>query len=94
MTPPRFWFRFDQILLQTLEQAGFFVERIDKLVEILCLGMDGVHGVTLAGGNAVSVTLPDWSAPGAVKTGDCELVCGLAVKATRAAGVLHPKAAA
>ena len=59
-----------------------------------CLGMDGVHGVTLAGGNAVSVTLPDWSAPGAVKTGDCELVCGLAVKATKAAGVLHPKAAA
>ena len=59
-----------------------------------CLGMDGVHGVTLAGGNAVSVTLPDWSAPGAVKTGDCELVCGLAVKATRAAGVLHPKVAA
>lgn len=57
-----------------------------------CLGLDGVHGITLSGGAAVSVTLPDWSTPGAVKSGDCELVCGLAVKATKAAGVLHPKA--
>lgn len=57
-----------------------------------CLGLDGVHGITLSGGAGVSVTLPDWSTPGAVKSGDCELVCGLAVKATKAAGVLHPKA--
>lgn len=59
-----------------------------------CLGLDGVHGVTLSGGAGVNVTLPDWSTPGAVKSGDCELVCGIAVRATKAAGVLHPKAAA
>lgn len=58
-----------------------------------CFGLDALHGVTLSGGSAVSVTIPDWSTPGAVKSGDCELVCGIALKATKAAGVLHAKAA-
>lgn len=59
----------------------------------LCLGMDAVHGVTLKGDSAVTVSVPDWSAPGAVKSGDAEFVCGVALKNTRAAGVLHQKAA-
>lgn len=57
-----------------------------------CLGMDGFHGITLKGGNAVTVALPDWTSPGAVKSGDAEFVCGCALKATRAAGVLRAKA--
>ena len=92
---------------QTMETAGRVVDAYNGIpvqemcdgslvsgdVYACCLGLDGVHGVTLSGGAAVNVTLPDWSTPGAVKSGDCELVCGLAVKATKAAGVLHPKAA-
>lgn len=59
-----------------------------------CLGMDGFHGITLKGENAVTVALPDWTSPGAVKSGDAEFVCGCALKATRAAGVLRAKAGA
>ena len=60
----------------------------------VCLGMDAVHGVTLKGDSAITVNVPDWAAPGAVKSGDAEFVCGVAVKNTRAAGVLHAKPAA
>lgn len=59
-----------------------------------CLGMDGFHGITLKGDKAVTVALPDWTSPGAVKSGDAELVCGCALKATKAAGVLRAKAGA
>lgn len=63
-------------------------------VYAVCFGMDAFHGVTLKGGNAIAVHLPNWDEPKAVKTGDAEFVCGCALKATKAAGVLHPKAAA
>lgn len=55
----------------------------------VCFGMDGFHGVTLAGQGGVSVHLPDWNSPGAVKSGDAEMVCGCALKKTKAAGVLR-----
>lgn len=91
----------------TMDDAGHRVHdwdgiRIEKLrdgalatndVYALCLGMEEVHGITLAGDAGVSVALPDWSTPGAVKSGDSEFVCGLALKKTKAAGVLRPKAA-
>lgn len=62
-------------------------------VYAVCFGMSEFHGVTLKGGNAIDVHLPNWNEPGAVKKGDAEFVCGCALKATKAAGVLHPKAA-
>jgi len=52
-------------------------------------GMDGFHGVTLTGGNAITVTVPDLSQAGAIHKGDAEFVCGVALKATKAAGVLR-----
>lgn len=63
-------------------------------VYAVCLGMDAFHGVTLKGGSSIAIHLPNWDDPGAVKTGDAEFVCGCALKATKAAGVLHPMAAA
>lgn len=91
----------------TMDSAGHRVSawdgiRIEELrdgalktndIYAACLGMDGFHGITLKGGNAVSVNLPNWEAPGAVKTGDAEFVCGCALKATKAAGVLRAKPA-
>lgn len=62
-------------------------------VYAVCFGMSEFHGITLKGGNAIDVHLPNWNEPGAVKKGDAEFVCGCALKATKAAGVLHPKAA-
>nr|DAJ92388.1 MAG TPA: major capsid protein [Caudoviricetes sp.] len=65
----------------------------DGSIYAACLGMDGFHGITLNGDNAFTVALPDWTTPGAVKNVDVEFVCGVALKATKAAGVLKPKAA-
>lgn len=61
-------------------------------VYAVCYGLDAFHGVTLKGENAVAVHQPNWDLPGAVKTVDAEFVCGCALKATTAAGVLKPKA--
>lgn len=53
-------------------------------------GLDGFHGVSTAGGQIISTYLPDWTAPGAVKTGEVEMgPVGVALKATKAAAVLR-----
>ena len=52
-------------------------------------GLDGFHGVSTVGGNLVSAYLPDFTSPGAVKTGEVELgPVGVALKATKAAAVM------
>lgn len=53
------------------------------------IGMDGVHGVTPDGQTVPSVYLPDMTRPGAVKTGEVEMVAAMALKATRSAAVLR-----
>lgn len=52
-------------------------------------GLDGVHGVTPTGQTAPEIYLPDMTKPGAVKTGEVEMVAAMALKATRAAAVLR-----
>lgn len=53
------------------------------------VGLDGVHGVSPDGNSLVEVFLPDMTAPGAVKKGEVEFVAAIALKATKAAGVLR-----
>ena len=53
------------------------------------LGLDGFHGATVTGNKVISTFLPDFKTPGAVKTGEVEMVAAVALKATRAAGVLR-----
>lgn len=53
------------------------------------LGLDGFHGATVTGNNVISTYLPDLEAPGAVKTGEVEMIACVVLKATRAAGVLR-----
>lgn len=50
---------------------------------------DGFCGVTLTGENGVDQYLPDFKQPGAVKTGEVEMVACVALKKTKAAGVLR-----
>ena len=50
---------------------------------------DGFCGATLTGNTAIKTFLPDFSAPGAVKKGEVEMVAAVALKNTRAAGVLR-----
>ena len=53
------------------------------------LALDGVHGVSPDGNTVVNQYLPDLTQPGAVKTGEVEMVTAMAIKATRSAGVLR-----
>lgn len=52
-------------------------------------GMDGFHAITMANKNVIQTWLPDFSKEGAVKRGEVEMVMGLCLKNTRAAGVLR-----
>ena len=53
-------------------------------------GLDGVHGVSMAGAPLVQTWLPDFSSAGAVKTGEVEMgPVAVAVKATKSAAVLR-----
>lgn len=51
--------------------------------------LDGFHGVTLTGDNALSSYLPNFNEPGAVKKGEVEMVACVALKNTKSAGVLR-----
>lgn len=53
------------------------------------LGMDGFHGVSMAGQPPIKTWLPDFATAGAVKKGEVEMVAAVALKATKAAGVLR-----
>lgn len=50
---------------------------------------DGFHGVSRAGAPLVQNWLPDFSTSGAVKTGEVEMVAAVALKASKAAGVVR-----
>ena len=54
----------------------------------VCLGLDGFHGISPQGSGVIQSYLPDLTAPGAVKTGEVELVAGVALKNTLKAAVL------
>ena len=54
----------------------------------VCLGLDGFHGISPQGSGVITSYMPDLEAPGAVKTGEVELVAGAALKNTLKAAVL------
>lgn len=53
------------------------------------IGLDGLHAVTPDGSSGPKIYLPNMTAPGAVKTGEVEMIAGMALKASRAASVLR-----
>lgn len=53
------------------------------------IAMDGVHCVTPSGAPLIQTYMPNLQLPGAVKTGEVEMVTAMALKATRAAGVVR-----
>ena len=52
-------------------------------------GLDGFHGISMAGQPPVRMWLPDFSTAGAVKKGEVEMVAAVALKRTKAAGVFR-----
>lgn len=56
----------------------------------MSLGMDALHGAMLAGGQLVTVRLPDYTTAGAVKTGEIEMgPATIVLKSTKAAGAFR-----
>ncbi len=53
------------------------------------IGLDNFHGVTVKGKKFISQYLPDFNTPGAVKTGEVEMLAAIALKNTRSAAVLR-----
>lgn len=53
------------------------------------LDLDGVHAISPDGTALVSTYLPNFTTPGAVKTGEVEMIAAMALKATRSAAVLR-----
>ena len=53
------------------------------------IGLDGFHGVSLQGRPLVKQWLPNFDEAGAVKKGEVEMIAAVALKATKAAGVLR-----
>lgn len=63
------------------------------------IGLDAFHGIAPTGTGVINTYLPDMSEPGAVKTGEVELVAGVVLKNTLKAAalngvILKPKATA
>ena len=54
----------------------------------VCMGLDGFHGIPPTGTGVITTYMPDMNAPGAVKTGEVELVAGIALKNTMKAAVM------
>lgn len=52
-------------------------------------GLDGFHAVSPSGTLPVKQWLPDYSTAGAVKKGEVEMIAAVALKATKAAGVMR-----
>ena len=53
------------------------------------VGLNAFHGISPTGTGVISSYMPDLTEPGAVKTGEVELVAGIALKNTLKAGVLR-----
>lgn len=53
------------------------------------IGLNAFHGISPTGTSVITNYMPDFTEPGAVKTGEVELVAGVALKNTLKAGVLR-----
>lgn len=53
------------------------------------LALDGFHGISMKGVAPVRTWLPDFKTAGAVKKGEVEMVAAVALKKTKAAGVMR-----
>lgn len=67
----------DQVIPETAKNVGLYAVR---------MGLDGFHGVSTVGSNVIQAYAPNFTTPGAVKTGEVELgPVGVALKQTKAA---------
>lgn len=60
----------------------------ESSIYAVCLGLNAFHGISVDGKKMFHTYLPDLTAPGAVKTGEVELLAGAVLKNSKMAGVL------
>jgi len=53
------------------------------------IGLDACHGISPKGDKLIKTYLPDMKAPGAVKTGEIEMLVGIVLKNSKKAGVFR-----
>lgn len=70
----------DVVKTETTGETSLYAARI---------GLDGFHGISMAGQPPVKTWLPDFATAGAVKEGEVEMITAVALKATKAAGVMR-----
>lgn len=75
--------------VKTRQVAGTSTNGVTDIYAVKFGVLDGFHGVTLTGSNAISQYLPDFKTPGAVKKGEVEMVACVALKNVKSAGVLR-----
>lgn len=75
--------------VKTRQVAGTSTTGVTDIYAVKFSVLDGFHGVTLTGSNAISQYLPDFNTPGAVKKGEVEMVACVALKNVKSAGVLR-----
>lgn len=74
---------------QTRNIKGSDVSGLTDIYAVKFDVKDGFHGVTIQGDKVIDTYLPDFSTPGAVKTGEVEMVAAVVLKNTKRAGVLR-----
>lgn len=75
--------------VKTRTVAGSETTGITDIFAVKFSTLDGFHGVSLTGNNAIKKFLPDFNTPGAVKEGEVEMVACVALKNVKSAGVLR-----
>lgn len=71
------------------EQDGVYVTGLTDIYAVKFDIDKGFCGVTITGDKAIDAYLPDFTTPGAVKSGEVEIVAAVALKDTHGAGVLR-----
>lgn len=71
------------------EQDGVYITGLTDIYAVRYSVDDGFCGVTITGDKAIEAYLPDFTTPGAVKTGEVEMVAAVALKSSKSAGVLR-----
>lgn len=74
-----------------VQERTISTAKVTGLTDIyaMVVGLDAFHGVTVKGKKFISQYLPDFNTPGAVKTGEVEMLAAVALKNSRGAAVLR-----
>ena len=83
--------KYEEALVVPVTTRTIGSTSVDGLTDIYApvISLSDFHGVTVKGNKFVSQYLPDFKSPGAVKTGEVEMLAAIAMKSSRSAAVLR-----